>query len=115
MLDLTKPILTRSGQRVRILCSDGPSKCLGVPQPLVGVVEDGAPMCWTMEGYYRDTPGSDLDLVNTPQKKINTWVEVALFRDEITGGFYTDSRLRAQPDRFGKPLARMFVVLTHVE
>lgn len=62
-LDLTKPVQTRDGRKVRLLCTDGPGN-----HPVVGFI-DGSLYAhsWTYDGYqYSRADNSDADLINTP-------------------------------------------------
>lgn len=72
MLDLTKPVQTRDGRRVRILCTD--RKNLGFP--VVGLIteKDGIRELtaeWTIKGTYWETHPSSSDLVNIPQRHVH--------------------------------------------
>jgi len=62
-LDLTKPVQTRDGRKVRVLCTDGPKG-----RPLVGLVGDeDFPISWLSDGaYYVGALESIYDLINTP-------------------------------------------------
>lgn len=85
--DLTKPLQTRDGRTVRILCTDGPEKCF----PVVGFVDgSSSPIMWTLSGYWRH--GSDkaygLDLINVPPPKKKAKVFVELRRDREDGELY---------------------------
>lgn len=74
-IDLTKPVQTRDGRPVRIVCTDAPGSC-----PVVGFCTElspgqkyTAPETWTAEGAY--LPGCEddyRDLINVP-KKIERW------------------------------------------
>lgn len=82
-LDLTKPIRTRDGTKVRILCTD--AQCLNGDerQPIVGLVEGlTEPVSWGADGsYMASQSGHILDLVNAPQKKAKATVEVRLWKE----------------------------------
>ncbi len=76
MIDFTKPVQTREGRAVRILCVDGPGE-----QPIAGYVAgDNHPSAWSTNGhYYLNQSGPrDSDLVNVAVKR-RGWVN--LFRD----------------------------------
>jgi hypothetical protein len=78
-IDFTKPVQTRDGRPVRILCTDAPS-CY----PVVGLIEDeGRPIVWTLAGYWSE--GNDrnyqLDLMNSPPPKKKVNVEIRLWED----------------------------------
>lgn len=71
-LDLTKPILTRDGSKVRILCTDANCTCGEVPQPIVGIVEGSNTVhSWCVNGTFspHGTKPSGLDLVNFAPKE----------------------------------------------
>lgn len=80
MIDLTKPVQTRDGNKVEILHSD--PRC--APYSIVGiVVRDDGSRCyrtWTREGHHTHTPivDSGLDLVNAPEpvQERTAWVNV---------------------------------------
>lgn len=65
MIDLNKPLRTRRGDDVTLICTDG-----RMPWPLVGYIgEDNRVEHWTKQGWrYINgrTNKSDLDLVNVP-------------------------------------------------
>lgn len=67
-LDLTKPVQTRDGLAVRILCTDGPCK----DYPVIGFAEaDGRAMQWAIDGREMlNDHGDNLDLVNVPERVI---------------------------------------------
>lgn len=76
MLDLSKPIKTRDGSPVRILCTDATITSCGERQPIVGIVGDVV-CSWDMKGTYNPSVNpSDMDLVNVPPEKIAVNVEV---------------------------------------
>lgn len=89
MLDLTKPIQTRSGRKARILCSDVHHVINGVIQPLVVLIEDPNFVgFFSTDGTFDPGLGrpSDLDLVNVPQPKKKVKVEVRLYPRSSLGG-----------------------------
>lgn len=71
-LDLSKPVQTRDGRKVRILCTDA-----GGERPVVGLI-DGCVWRWTGGGY--DSNGNyrsaQYDLVNVPEPERTVWVNV---------------------------------------
>lgn len=75
MLDLSKPLQTRQGLLVRILCTDAK----GV-YPIVGLVSYDRnncekPLQWTKEGYFNTSGPSANDLINIPQRLQKTiWI-----------------------------------------
>ena len=76
-LDLSRPITTRDGAPVRIICTDADLTINNIPQPLVGILGDSV-QSWCLDGKYNphaDGP-SDMDLVNTPGPIVKVGVEV---------------------------------------
>ena len=73
-LDFTKPITTRDGRAVRILCTDGPGQF-----PVIGIYEGTTTIDrWYAGGSYPnvDPPGECcFDLINPPVKR-RGWVIV---------------------------------------
>jgi len=69
MIDWTKPVTTRDGRKVRVLCTDGPGK-----YPVIGIVEDAVrPVVdrWMQNGKAISDPGDDeLDLINDPEPAV---------------------------------------------
>lgn len=80
-IDFTKPIQTRDGRKVRILCTDR----RGGLYPVVGMVMDDRGIetthCWTLSGaLVVGESGFPNDLVNVPPPKKKVMVEVRLYR-----------------------------------
>lgn len=72
-IDWTKPVRTKDGRAVRVLCTDGPGE-----YPVVGFINgiDG-PECWHADGRYFESFGDDRDLENAPQRiQREYWVNV---------------------------------------
>lgn len=63
-IDFTKPVQTRDGRKVRIICTDGPKG-----RPIVGIKEDSDVMCWASDGMHCGLPPCDSDLLNAPPVK----------------------------------------------
>lgn len=90
-IDFTRPITTRDGRPVRILCTDRK----GTEHPIVGLVleatgEEGV-TCWCENGdWLRATNTSNWDLIN-PVKK----VYINLFKNDA-GRTYYDTREEAE-------------------
>lgn len=93
-LDLNKPVQTRDGRPVRILCTNRKSK-----YPIVGLVlkEDGSETTesWLADGGYHYPAGiGENDLVNVPPKPVKYYVDV--FSNQCGGislsRAYTDKR-----------------------
>ena len=66
-LDLTKPVQTRDGRKVRVLCTDGPGS-----RPVIGIIDGNkGPSTWclngaTSEGWFNPDLESESALINTP-------------------------------------------------
>jgi hypothetical protein len=74
-IDFTKPVQTRDGRKVRILCTDA-----GEPFPIVGICEDLTSgrfaQRWTADGYYLDNGKQDrVDLIQAPVKR-TVWINI---------------------------------------
>lgn len=72
-LDLTRPVQTRDGRKVRILCTDRRG-----PAPIVGIVEcasSEATLVWQRDGSTDRCPMAS-DLVNVPEPEKTVWVNV---------------------------------------
>jgi len=85
-LDFTKPITTRDGRKVRILCTDGPNKSW----PVVGYIDDSTiETHWQLNGYFDGNLGDERDLINPPiKRKVEFWVNVYFddLKQSITQG-----------------------------
>ena len=77
-LDLTKPVRTRDGRKVRILCTDGPGK-----YPICGYKEGfDAPCTWRTDGRFADSGAySGNDLVNIEPEPVTMWIPLFLGSD----------------------------------
>ena len=62
-LDLTKPVQTRDGRKVRVLCTDGPGEwpVLGIVEGRIGVDK------WDTAGRFSFSSENPYDLVNPPR------------------------------------------------
>ena len=73
MIDLNKPLETRDGKKVRMLCTDAKGK-----YPVVGLIhypnEDRA-RTWTKEGKFSFNGERKNDLVNVSEK-ITKWINI---------------------------------------
>lgn len=79
-IDFTKPVQTKNGLPVRILCTDAPGS-----QPIVGIVND-EPQSWYTNGQFffgEDNP-SNSDLENVPSQKITKEIWLNIYEDRIT-------------------------------
>jgi hypothetical protein len=77
-LDLTKPVCTRDGRPVRILCTDRKSSN---GMPIVGAVADTTETeslsVWMKDGsFIRSDYLHDRDLVQAPEPLVERWVNI---------------------------------------
>lgn len=73
-IDWTKPVRTKDGRAVRVLCTDGPGE-----YPVAGYIEgEMNPRSWSLNGQiHKRTPHSQYDLENVPQRiQREYWVNV---------------------------------------
>ena len=108
-LDLTKPVQTRDGRKVRLLCTDGPGE-----YPVIGIIEGRDDVCrWPLNG--RVAPYGDLsvDLINTPAapRTFERWFNV--YRSGDDDGYNT--RQEADGHVLTGRIARKRVVFTEGE
>lgn len=83
-LDFSKPIITRDGRAVRILCTDGPGN-----EPVIGIVGDSV-LSWHKDGKHFVGGGpSGADLINQPVKR-RGWAN--LYKDR-NGRYVTGERV----------------------
>ena len=77
-IDWTKPVQTRAGRKVRVLCTDGPDLWYSV----IGMVDGRlCPETWTIDGvHFANGVTSNLDIINTPEPAVTLtrWVNVYL-------------------------------------
>lgn len=80
MFDPNKPVQTRDGRKVRILCTDRRLDCR---EPIIGLVDDGnngeTLRTWWADGsHYKAHYGPNgVDLINIPERiQRTTWVNV---------------------------------------
>jgi hypothetical protein len=100
MFDPNKPVQTRDGQKVRILCTDGPKAW-----PIVGIVKDRI-HCWRANGQANGLDSaldqeSFFDLVNAPKKRWVNLYHSAAGRLVAPPPYMTkdEADMLAQPDR----------------
>ena len=99
MIDFNKPVQTRDGRKVRILCTDMD----GEPDTVVGIVGDGPHNelvhSWKANGHFMfDDVEEPLDLINVPETRV-VWVN--MYPDGVAS-FYSmkeDADGRAASDR----------------
>jgi hypothetical protein len=83
--DPTKPVQTRDGRKVRIICTDAAG-----PHPIVALikVEKEGRECShqfsKIGSYFANSIASELDLINIPERKVR-WVNV--YEDSTSGQF----------------------------
>ncbi|CAH1657715.1 hypothetical protein CHELA1G11_13012 [Hyphomicrobiales bacterium] len=72
-IDWNKPVQTKDGRKVRLLCTDGPD----CQYPVIGIIEgDIYPSYWMTDGNYMSTRAEDRRiLINAPEKH-ELWVNV---------------------------------------
>lgn len=78
-IDWTKPVRTKDGRAVRVLCTDGPGS-----YPVAGYIAgDTNPRSWTLDGYFHiNARDITLDLENAPQRiQREYWVNV--YKDRL--------------------------------
>ena len=69
-LDFTKPVTTRNGRAVRILCTDAPGVL-----PVIGIIDGlNGPTCWPLSGELSTMKS----LINPPVKR-RGWIN--LYKD----------------------------------
>ena len=100
-LDLTKPVQTRDGRKVRILCTDGPHE-----QPICGIIEgkDGGDYwSWPLSGK-SDAFSETRNLVNIEPEPVTLWVNVwkNMEGGYVSGRLYS-SEHEARKDCDGHP------------
>jgi hypothetical protein len=73
-IDWSKPVQTRDGRKVRILCTDGPD----TKYPVVGFAAESTLHQWAIDGrFLMHGEESRHDLINAPERiKRKVWVNV---------------------------------------
>ena len=99
MIDFSKPVRTKSGRAVRILCTDAP----GV-MSVIGLASDEL-LRWTVNGSFYFNRTSDYDLENVPEGTF-VYRNVYLIGGKLAGyGSYATSSAAdeyAMDDRVGR-------------
>lgn len=89
LLDLTKPVQTRDGRQVRILCTD----MIGT-FPMVGLIKghcgDEDVAMWTSDGKYRLFDDCEHDLMNVPEKH-SVWIN--FYKSGMRYGWHTSKEM----------------------
>ena len=96
MIDFTKPVRTKSGRAVRILCTDGPE-----PEPIIGIVSDiGSLLTWRPDGRFMPGRIDEIDLENVSEETF-VWLNVYLVDGRLTnyGNFDKISEADSYPMR----------------
>ena len=85
MIDWTKPVQTRDGRKVRVLCTDGPKPDRPIVAVIEGksIVEDWLPSGRLLHG---EPYNSDLINVPEPEREIEAWAIVT--RTGNTAGIF---------------------------
>lgn len=83
-LDLNKPVQTRDGRPVRILCTDAR---FGPGHRIVGLIDNGGAdtwCSWKPSGFaFQDGMERNYDLINVPPKPVKYYVHV--YRSPVNG------------------------------
>jgi len=113
MVDFSKPVQTRDGRPVRILCTDRKK----TEQPVVGLIGylDGTeiPHTWSHEGNFLVTNQEcETDLVNAPPKMRKIKVEVRLLED--SGRLVAVAYAEGEPGSFSTDI-REWVAYASIE
>lgn len=115
-IDFTKPVQTRDGRKVRILCTD--SAVNG--WPVVGIVESSSSMLamvyqWRLDGTCDFGRHSHTDLINVPPLKKKALVTVRLYRCPQVG-VYPAVSMEGQPAPWGSDfIAQQFVEMEYTD
>lgn len=108
MIDFTKPVQTRDGRKVRILCTDSDHP----HYPVVGLVENISSGTWTLDGKYQiapvDTGVDEVDLINVPEELSGY---VCVYRSVNYPKQITFSNLRTDPDRPLTPNENLIAII----
>lgn len=102
-IDFTKPITTRDGRKVRILCTDGPNEVF----PVVGSIEGAKNIfVWREDGTFDEWDENaklDCDLINPPiKRKVEFWVNVFDIPVNVFGDEFMSWQDKERADRLGK-------------
>lgn len=92
VLDLSKPVQTRSGSPVKVLmvCDDP-----GILYPVVGLIKGASmPAFWNRDGINYTAKDSGNELINVPAKKLVAWVNV------YADGYALAYESRADADKY---------------
>jgi hypothetical protein len=86
-IDWTKPVQTRDGRKVRVLCTDAPDS----PYPVIGLIDKGGePEIWTIGGVYAANGAtSNLDIINAPEPAVTVTRWANVYEDKISSLFET--------------------------
>lgn len=127
-IDWNKPVMTRDGRKVRILCTDAKNM-----RSIVGIVSGPhvswqtgreshgeEPHSWHPDGSHTKKGGkereSPLDLINVPAEPVTMWTNV--FKGSA-GEYFTDSLYDSEADANAfrisdKPPHRLYVATTSI-
>lgn len=106
MLDLTKPVQTRDGQPVRIICTDRQNSedfvVVGLVQTMFG---EEATQTWRLDGSFslRKSSEHSFDLINVPVKR-EGWINIYGDANQFFGNIYP-SEAAAKEDRLSSAIA----------
>ena len=108
-IDWTKPVQTRNGRKVRVLCTDGPDTLY----PVIGLIEGGdGTELWKLSGMYASNGATcNLDIINTPEPAVTVTRWVNVYPDRITSHFETKEKCDWVAD--GNRIACVPVTITY--
>ncbi len=106
-LDFTKPITTRDGRKVRILCTDGPDS----EYPVIGIIGLMTSLAWWNLNGISSAFSPGLDLINPPVKRnVEFWVNA--FED----GTFIAWDLKEKADKYyGNRIACLHFIREYTE
>ncbi len=103
-IDFSKPVQTRDGRKVRILCVDRKSS-----QSIVGLITSPVDGAEELHSWHEDgrrvhgagwSGSNEADLINVPER-LERWVNVYLSETGCFYGTYGEARKEADADRLG--------------
>jgi hypothetical protein len=114
MIDFTKPVETRNGIPVRILCTDGPNPTF----PVIGIVKGNSGVTsWALDGsYLAAKTSSPNDLRNTLEKvHLDRWIVVFKNKsDEYYTTSYTSEKSTTMDIIYAESLGSKHIKTIHV-
>ncbi len=110
MIDFNKPMQTKQGCSIRILCTDRVGK-----YPIVGMFPDGELRTWTKDGRVYAEIFDEDDLINVPPPKIEKTYELVMHRSKRNGNVVVGKHEPGWQPRENEVLARKTVTITEGE